>query len=130
MVAVLIANEVVGENRRSEEDGIVFKINFEKAYDHVDWGFLKHVLEQKGFSPKWRSWMRVCLSSTSFAILVNGSAKGWIKASRGLRQGGPLSPFLFTLVVDVLSRMIFRAEKRVLAEGFLVRRYRTKVSIL
>ena len=128
--AVLIANEMVDEKRRSGEEGIVFKINFEKAYDHVDWGFLEHVLERKGLSPKWRSWMRCCLSSTRFAILANGSAKGWIKASRGLRQGDPLSPFLFTLVVDVLSRMIFRAEERGLAEGFLVGRYRTKVSIL
>ena len=130
MDAVLIANEVVDEKRRSGEEGIVFKIDFEKAYDHVDWGFLEHVLERKGFSPKWRSWMRGCLTSTSFAILVNGSAKGWIKASKGLRQGDPLSPFLFTLVVDFLSRMIFRVEERGLAEGFLVGRYRTKVSIL
>ena len=53
--AVLIANEVVDENRRSMEEGIVFKIDFGKAYDHVDWGFLDHVLESKGFSSKWRS---------------------------------------------------------------------------
>ena len=121
---------MVDEKRRSGEEGIVFKIDFEKAYDHVDWGFLEHVLEWKGFSPKWRSWMRGCLSAISFAILVNGSGKGWIKASRGLRQGDLLSPFLFTLVVDVLSIMIFRAEERGLAKGFLVGRYRTKVSIL
>ena len=73
---VLKANEVVDEKKRSGEEGVVFKINFEKAYDHVDWGFLDHVLERKGFIPKWRSWMRVCLSSISFAILVNGNAKG------------------------------------------------------
>ena len=101
-----------------------------KAYDHVDWGFLEHVLERKGFSPKWRSWMKGCLSSTSFAILVNGSAKGWIKAFGGLRQGDPLSPFPFTLVVDVLSRLIFRGEERGLTGSFLVGRYRTKLSIL
>ena len=74
--------------------------------------------------------MRGCLSFTSFAILVNGSDKGWIKASRGLRQGDPLSPFLFTVEVDVLSRIIFREEERGLIEGFLVGRYRTKASIL
>ncbi|KAJ9671271.1 hypothetical protein PVL29_027318 [Vitis rotundifolia] len=128
--AVLIANEVVDEKRRSGEEGVVFKIDFEKAYDHVDWGFLDHVLQRKGFSQKWRSWIRGCLSSSSFAILVNGNAKGWVKASRGLRQGDPLSPFLFTLVADVLSRLMIRAEETGLTEGFLVGRDRTRVSML
>ena len=70
MDVVLIANEVVDEKRRVRDKGVVFKIDFEKAYDHVDWGFLVHVLERKGFSSKWRSWMRGCLSSTSLAVLV------------------------------------------------------------
>lgn len=83
--AVLIANEVVDEKKRSREEGVVFKIDFEKAYDYVDWDFLDHVLERKGFSLRWRSWMRGCLSSETFAILVNGNAKGWVKAFRGLR---------------------------------------------
>ncbi|RVW19678.1 Structural maintenance of chromosomes protein 3, partial [Vitis vinifera] len=117
--AVLIANEVVDEKRRSGEEGVVFKIDFEKAYDHVEWGFLDHVLQRKGFSQKWRSWMRGCLSSSSFAILVNGNAKGWVKASRGLRQGDPLSSFLFTLVADVLSRLMIRAEETGITEASL-----------
>ena len=116
--------------KRSGEEGVVFKIDFEKAYDHVDWGFLDHVLQRKGFSQKWRSWIRGCLSSSSFAILVNGNAKGWVKASRGLRQGDPLSPFLFTLVADVLSRLMIRAEETGIIEGFFVGRDKTRVSLL
>ncbi|RVX12744.1 LINE-1 retrotransposable element ORF2 protein [Vitis vinifera] len=116
--AVLIANEIVDERRRSREEGVIFKIDFEKAYDHVKWDFLDHVLEKKGFSPRWRKWMCGCLSSVSYAILVNGSVKGWVKASRGLRQGDPLSHFLFTLVSDVLSRMLMRAKERNMLEGF------------
>ncbi|RVW23395.1 Transposon TX1 uncharacterized 149 kDa protein [Vitis vinifera] len=77
MDAVLIANEIVDERRRSGEEGVIFKIDFEKAYDHVRWDFLDQVLEKKGFSPKWRKWMNGCLSSVSYAVLVNGSAKGW-----------------------------------------------------
>ena len=110
--------------------GVVFKIDFEKAYDHVRWDFLDQVLEKKGFSPKWRKWMSGCLSSVSYAVLVNGSAKGWVKASRGLRQGDPLSSFLFTLIADVLSRMLLRAEERNMLEGFRVGRNRTRVSHL
>ena len=74
--------------------------------------------------------MRGCLSSVSYAILVNGNAKGWVKASRGLRQGDPLSPFLFTIVANVLSNMLLRAEERSMLEGFRVGRNRTRVSHL
>ena len=74
--------------------------------------------------------MRGCLSTVSFAVLVNGNAKGWVKAFRGLRHGDPLSPFLFTLVADVLSKMLLREEERNSLEGFRVGRNKTKVSHL
>ena len=73
--------------------------------------------------------MSSCLSSVSYAILVNGNIKGWVKASRGSRQGDPLSHFLFTLVADVLSRMLLRAKERNLLEGFRVGRNRTRKKI-
>ena len=74
--------------------------------------------------------MRACLSSVTFAILVNGNAKGWVKAYRGPRKGDPLSLFLFTIVVDVLSKLVVRVEERGLFEGFLVGRNRTRASRL
>ena len=100
--AVLIANDIVDEKKRSKEEGVVFKIDFEKAYDHVEWGFLDHVFERKSFTKKWRSWIRGCLSSMSFIVLINKNAKGWAKATRGLRRRNPLLSFFFTIVMDVL----------------------------
>ena len=126
----MIVNELVDEKRISREEEVVFKINFEKAYDHVDYDFLDHVLERKRFSSRWRFWMRECLSLMMFAILVNGNAKRWVKACKSLRQGDPLSFFLFTLVADVLSKSIVRTEKRGLFERFVVGRNKTRVSHL
>ena len=100
--SMLIANDIVDEKKRSREEGVVFKIDFEKAYDHVEWGFLDHVFERKSFSKKWRSWIRGCLSSMSFIVLINKNAIGWAKATRGLRRRNPLLSFFFTIVMDVL----------------------------
>ena len=74
--------------------------------------------------------MRGSLSSRSLVVLVNENDKGRVKASKGLRQGDPLSLFLFTIAVDVLSRMMVRAKESVLLEGFLVAIDRTRVSHL
>ncbi|RVW86834.1 hypothetical protein CK203_036080 [Vitis vinifera] len=74
--------------------------------------------------------MRGCLSSVTFAILVNGNAKDWVKAYKSLRQEDPLSPFLFTIVADVLSTLVVKAEKRGVFEGFLMGKDRTKASHL
>ena len=63
--------------------------------------------------------MRGCLSLVTFAILVNGNAKGWVKTSRGIRLEDPLSPFLFTIVVAVLSRMMLRVKESRLLDDFL-----------
>lgn len=67
-----------------------------------------------------RNWAYKCLSSTHFSIIINGSLKGFFIASRGLREGDLLSPFLFTLAVDSLSQIILRAESKYLLKGFQV----------
>ena len=127
---VLIANETVEEYRKLGRSGIVFKLDFEKAYDHVEWDFLDFVLRMKGFGSLWRKWILGCLSTVSYSIFINGRPRGKFKGSRGLRQGDPLSPFLFTLVADVLGRLIDKAKDSDAIHGFFVGRNKVEVTHL
>ena len=93
--AVLIANELIDFGVKSGKSGVVCKLDIEKAYNHVNWDFLLYVMKRMGFWEKWIRWICHCISSTSFAVLVNGSPTEFFSASRGFRQGDLLSPFCF-----------------------------------
>ncbi|XP_057450751.1 uncharacterized protein LOC130742662 [Lotus japonicus] len=102
----LIASEIVHSMSSRPEGGLLFKIDFAKAYDSVEWGFLLELLHEMGFGGRWIRWMQSCVSTASLAVLVNGSPSEFFTIQKGLRQGDPLSPLLFNIVANGMSCML------------------------
>ncbi|WJZ96460.1 hypothetical protein VitviT2T_015146 [Vitis vinifera] len=120
----LIANEVIGAWNKRGENGLICKLDIEKAYDSFNWQFLLKVMEKMGFGSKWLRWMWWCISIAKFSVMVNGAPAGFFSSSKGLRQGDPLSPYLFVMGMEVLSVLIRRAIEGGFISGCKIQRGR------
>lgn len=109
MDGVIILNEAMDEAKRCKIPRMCFKVDFAKAYDSISWKFLEDMLEGFNFDSKWRKWMKACVESATGSVLVNGSPTGEFKLKRGLRQGDPISPFLYLIVAEGLNMLVHRA---------------------
>ncbi|GJT69053.1 sugar transport protein 13 [Tanacetum coccineum] len=94
-----------------------FKVDIQKAYDTVNWDFLRKVLIGFGFHSRMIGWIMECVTATSFSISINGSLHGLFKGKHGLWQGDPLSPYLFTLIMEILTLMLQRDDLFLFANG-------------
>jgi hypothetical protein len=103
---------------KSKQGFMAMKMDMEKAYDRIEWSLIMKISQKLGFCEKWISLVQECISSSSFSVLINGSPTNVFSLSKGLRQGNPLSPFLFILGSEVLSRLLYNAKSNGKFLGF------------
>jgi len=105
----MIANEVVHAIRSKKDHGFLLKVDFHKAFDSILLEHIDSTMCYMGFGSHWRKLISECLSTSKLAILINGSPSKEFSVERGLRQGDPLSPFLFDIAVQGLTVLFNRA---------------------
>eukprot|EP00253_Pinus_taeda_P016842 PITA_16842 len=107
--AVAMTQECLFSMATNNTEAAIYKIDLKKAYDCVDWSFLRILLAKIGLRSKGIEWVMACVENVHFSVIINGIPSSFFKAERGLRQGCPLSPLLFILVMNTLNLQINRA---------------------
>ena len=120
LYGILVANEVVDDAGKCKKELLLFKVDFEKAYDSIDWGYLEEVMRKMGFPVLWRKWIKECIGTATTSVLVNGSPTDEFQLKRGLRQGDPLSPFLFLLAAEGFNTLMKSMVDNHLFHGYKV----------
>ena len=106
MDSVILAHEVIHSIKSILTSVMLIKLDLSKYFDRLSWKYMNSLLEAFGFDKAWIDWIMKLTSSSFFSILVNGVTYRPFSPTRGIHQGDPLSPFLFVIMAEVLSRYI------------------------
>jgi hypothetical protein len=87
------------------------KLDMSKTYDKVEWPYLRAIMLQLGFNQTWVNLIMACVSSVSYSVFMNGYPSGLVSPTKGIRQGDPLSPYLFLICVEGLSSLLWKAKQ-------------------
>jgi hypothetical protein len=129
---VLIAYECIHylRGKKGKSGDCAIKLDMAKAYDRVEWNYLMAIMSALGFPESWYSLVMKCISSVSFSVRVNGVFSESFKPTRGIRQGDPMSPYLFLLCAEGLSSMVKSIGPAYVSRGVRVGRHAPWVSHL
>ncbi|KAA3469418.1 reverse transcriptase [Gossypium australe] len=130
---VLLAYEILYtfRKKRTRKKGyMALKLDISKAYDRVEWDFVKQVMIRMGFAEDWVGLIMKCITSVSYAVNINGYRGRSFQPTRGLRQGDPLSPFLFLFCSEGLSSLMRTAKDKGKVKGARASRRGPEISHL
>jgi hypothetical protein len=130
MEGMVLLHETIHELHRKKMSGVIPKLDFEKAYEKVNWYVLQQTLRIKGFSGKWCHRIDQMVSKGSVGVKGNDNISRYFQTKKCLRQGDPLSPILFNLVADILSTLINRAKEDRRIRGLVPHLVEGRLSIL
>jgi hypothetical protein len=111
---ILLAYELTHymQNKRTGREGVaVVKLDMSKAYDRVEWQFLQRMMEKMGFERRWIELIMNCVSTVTYRFIFNGTSTDEVTPGRGLRQGDPISPYLFLFCAEAFSNILNKKEE-------------------